>query len=257
MPRKSKAQRARYQNINFARENRVIIQNLNEPPNIDASDIEMTGHPLREEPVCGSEDPEMRGDEFENFGEGILGGVEHWEWSKDNSDIDSDSEYDPEDSPESKTESEVGVEDFDEEKNLQKEAELLVFSEALRQAQANAVALEKARTTKRHRGKSTGKSLSTIHRIARVKIALARSGQKSISSFFTGKKQRVTDNSESDKDLKMSNLTPETAEADAESDDEITEVSHVSTFSEHGFKAYCMYFRTTQQDWNQGKIWRR
>jgi hypothetical protein len=145
MPRKSKAQCARYQNIKFARKSCVIVQKLEEP-NVDSdvSDIEMT-----EEPVCGSEDPEMRDDEFENYGEGILGGVECWEWSKDSAEFDSDSEYDPEDSPESESESDVGLEDFDEEKNLQKEAELLAFSEALHQAQANAVALEKAaRTTK-------------------------------------------------------------------------------------------------------------
>jgi hypothetical protein len=180
----------------------------------------MTGNPLRKEPVCSSKDPEMWDDEFENYGEGILGGIELWE-SKDNSDFNSDSEYDPEDLPESETESEVGLEDLDEEKNLQKEAELLVFSEALRQAQANAVV--KAGSNKRHRGRSTGKSLSTIHRIARANAALARSGQKSISSFFTGKTQRVTE-----EDLEMLNMSPEAAEA--ESNGEITEMFHVSTF---------------------------
>jgi hypothetical protein len=41
-------------------------------------------------------------------------------------DFNSDSEYNPEDSPESETELEVGLEDFDEEKNLQREAELLM-----------------------------------------------------------------------------------------------------------------------------------
>jgi len=83
-------------------------------------------------------------DEFENYGEGILGGIESWGWLKDKS----DSEYDPEDSPESETESEVGLEDFDEEGEIRKEAELLAFSEALRQAQVDAVVLEKAQTTK-------------------------------------------------------------------------------------------------------------
>jgi hypothetical protein len=73
MPRKSKAQCTRYQNINFAHKNCVIVQKPEEP-NIDMSDIEMTGDPLREEPVCGSKDPEMQDDEFENYGEGILGG---------------------------------------------------------------------------------------------------------------------------------------------------------------------------------------
>jgi len=63
MPRKSKAQCARYQNIKFARKSCVIVQKLEEP-NVDSdvSDIEMT-----EEPVCGSEDPEMRDDEFAIF----------------------------------------------------------------------------------------------------------------------------------------------------------------------------------------------
>jgi len=235
MPRKSKAQCARYQNVKFARKSCVIVQKLEEPN--DVSNIEMTEE--HEEPVCGSEDPEMRNDEFENYGEGILGGVECWDWSKDGADFASESEYDPEDSPESETESEVGLEDVDEEKNLQKEAELLAFSEALHQAQVNAVALEKAsRTTKRHRGKSTGKSLSTIHRIARANAALARSGQKSILSFFIGKKRRVADNS--DEDLEMMNLIPEVP-AEAELDNDITETTYVSSFSflEHGCKAYC------------------
>ncbi len=41
MPRKSKAQCARYQNIKFARKSCVIVRKLEEP-NIDVSDIEMT-----------------------------------------------------------------------------------------------------------------------------------------------------------------------------------------------------------------------
>ena len=256
MPRKSKAQCARQQNITFARKHRVTVQ---EESNIDAPDIRMTGDSPREEceePACGSEDPEMWDDEFENYGEGILGGVEYWEWSKDNKFSDSDSEYDPEDSPESETESEVGLEDldFDEEENTQKEAELLAFSEALRKAQVNAVALAKAQMTKKHRGKSTGKSLSTLNRIARANAELAKSGQKCISSFFAGREQTVA-YSNSDENIKMLDLTPEAAEM--ELDNEMTETSQVSTFSVSGHEYKTYVCRTTQQDQNLGKIWRR
>jgi len=66
MPCKSKAQCARYQNIKFAHKSFTIWKL--EEPNIDVSDIKMT-----EEPVCGSEDPGMWDDEFENYREGILG----------------------------------------------------------------------------------------------------------------------------------------------------------------------------------------
>jgi hypothetical protein len=226
MPRKTKAQRARHQNINFARKNRIIIEELanRDVDTLDARDVEMTADPSRnrcEEPVCGSEDPETWDDEFENYGEGILGGIESWGWLKDKS----DSEYDPEDSPESETESEVGLEDFDEEGEIRKEAELFAFSEALRQAQVDAVALEKAQTTKRCRGKSTRKSLSTLNRIARANAQLAKSGQQCISSFFVGtwRKQTVADNP--DENIE----TASSVETETELDDKMTE-AQVSTF---------------------------
>jgi hypothetical protein len=137
---------------------------------------------------------------------------------------DSDSEDD------SDTESEIGLEDldFDEDEEKQKEAELVTFSEPLREAQVNAVALEKAsQTTKRHRGKSTGKSLSTLNRIARANAMLAKSGQKCISSFFIGRKEAAMHNL--DEDVEML-----TAVAEAEMDDEMTVAFQVSTFSVSG-----------------------
>lgn len=226
MPRKTKAQCARHQNINFARNNRIEELANRDVDTLDVRDVEMTADPLRnrcEEPVCGSEDPETWDDEFENYGEGILGGIESWGWLnlKDKS----DSEYDPEDSPESETESEVSLEDFDEEGEIRKEVELLTFSEALRQAQVNAVALEKAQTTKRCRGKSTRKSLSTLNRIARANAQLAKSGQQCISSFFVGNwtKQTVADN------LDENIETASSVETETELDDKMTE-AQVSTF---------------------------
>jgi hypothetical protein len=150
----------------FARKHCVTVQEASKEYDIDTPDNGMTDVDECEEPVCGSGDPEVWDDESENYGEGVLGG---------NPVSDSDSEDD------SDTESEIGLEDldFDEDEEKQKEAELLTFSEALREAQVNAVALEKAsQTTKRHRGKFTGKSLSTLNRIARANAMLAKSGQK-------------------------------------------------------------------------------
>jgi hypothetical protein len=158
--------------MTFARKHCVTVQEASEEYNINTHDIGMT------DVECGNEESDMWDDEFENYGEGLLGGVKYWEWSKVNLVSDSDSEYSE---FEDETGSEVGLEDldFDEEKEMQKEAELLTFSEALRKAQVNAIALEKASwTTKRQREKYTGKSLSTLNRIARANAVLAKSGQK-------------------------------------------------------------------------------
>lgn len=74
-------------------------------------------------------------------------------------------------------------------KRTHKRKQNFLYSQKLctRHKYINAFAFVKAQIIKKHQGKSTEKSLSMLNRIARANTELAKSGQKCISSFFTGR----------------------------------------------------------------------